>query len=135
MDINTVKEYVQLLKDEGLTVLSISDENMNIHLERQAHQGAAQPQEVREEPKSKFLEINAPQIGTFYIQKDDQDGKPFVTVGDRIKRGDQVGYIEAMKVFNDLISDVDGIVEEIVVRNGDDVEFGDVLIRVRPEEI
>lgn len=142
MDFKEIKKLVKLLKEEDLAVLSISDEDTHIHIEQKgeavsaehAPQGGSGAAAVQKEESSDLAEITAGQIGTFYNQKDENSDETFVSVGDKIKKGDQVGFIEAMKVFNDVKSDVSGVVEEIAVANGDAVEFGDVLIRIRPEE-
>lgn len=142
MDFKEIKKLVKLLKEEDLAVLSISDEDTHIHIEQKGYevstepvlQKDAEPAAVQKEESSDMVEITAGQIGTFYNQKDENSDETFVSVGDKIKKDDQVGFIEAMKVFNDVKSDVSGTVEEITVANGDAVEFGDVLIRIRPEE-
>ena len=142
MDFKEIKKLVKLLKEEDLAVLSISDEDTHIHIEQKGEAVSAEPAPqgdsgaaaVQKEESSDLAEITAGKIGTFYNQKDENSDETFVSVGDKIKKGDQVGFIEAMKVFNDVKSDVSGVVEEIAVANGDAVEFGDVLIRIRPEE-
>lgn len=142
MDFKEIKKLVKLLKEEDLAVLSISDEDTHIHIEQKGEAVSAEPAPqgdsgaaaVQKEESSDLAEITAGQIGTFYNQKDENSDETFVSVGDKIKKGDQVGFIEAMKVFNDVKTDVSGVVEEIAVANGDAVEFGDVLIRIRPEE-
>lgn len=142
MDFKEIKKLVKLLKEEDLAVLSISDDDTHIHIEQKGtavsvepvSQAGSAPPAVQNEASSGLVEITAGQIGTFYNQKDENGEETFVSVGDKIAKGDQVGFIEAMKVFNDVKSDVAGTVEEITVANGDAVEFGDVLIRVRPEE-
>lgn len=145
MDINTVKELIKLLNDENLSVLKIESDDIKVHLERDTNVSKCCSQKVvtntpvksketnTPADPSKYVEITAPQIGTFYIKKDEHSSENFIEVGDRIEVGDQIGYIEAMKMFNDLKSDVSGIVREIVVHNGEDVEYGDVLVRVEPE--
>lgn len=142
MDFKEIKKLVKLLKEEDLAVLSISDDDTHIHIEQKGSvvssepsaQNSAAPAAGQDEGLSGLIEITAGQIGTFYNHKDEKSDETFVSEGDKIAKGDQVGFIEAMKVFNDVKSDVAGVVEEITVANGDAVEFGDVLIRVRPEE-
>lgn len=140
MDFKEIKKLVKLLKEEDLAVLSISENDTHIHIEQKGAESAVQPAAdrpapaVSEEEASKLIEITAGQIGTFYNQKDENSDETFVSEGDKVSKGDQVGFIEAMKVFNDVKSSVAGIVEEITVANGDAVEYGDVLFRVRPEE-
>lgn len=143
MDFKEIKKLVKLLKEEDLAILSISNNDTHIHIEQKGSEIAVQPISngntvsgtVAENDNSyELIEITAGQIGTFYNQKDEGSDETFVSVGDKITKGDQIGFIEAMKVFNDVKSDVAGVVEEITVANGDAVEFGDVLIRIRPEE-
>lgn len=142
MNYKEIKKLVKLLKEEDLAVLSISDDNTHIHIEQKGTVISDQPAAISNnepaaevsEKSSELLEITAGQIGTFYNQRDENSEEVFVTVGDKIEKGDQVGFIEAMKVFNDVKSNVSGVVEEIKIDNGDAVEFGDVLLLVRPEE-
>ena len=89
------------------------------------------------EKKSKTAEaelsgitVKAPLVGTFYCAPSPED-KPFVSVGQRVKKGDVVGIIEAMKLMNEIQSDVSGIVTEIYVENGDGVEYGQPLICIQ----
>lgn len=141
MDFKEIKKLVKLLKEENLAVLSISDDDTHIHIEQRGAAVSAEPvtkdsipEAVQNESSSELVEITAGQIGTFYNQKDENSKETFISAGDKIAEGDQIGFIEAMKVFNDVKSSAAGVVEEITVANGDAVEFGDVLIRVRPEE-
>jgi acetyl-CoA carboxylase biotin carboxyl carrier protein len=79
----------------------------------------------------KWVEITSPMVGTFYsAPAPDED--PFVSVSDRINKGDTVCIIEAMKLMNEIEAEVSGQVMEIVVQNGEPVEFGQVLMRVNP---
>lgn len=142
MDYKEIKKLVKLLKDEDLAVLSVSDNDTHIHIEQKGAETFVSPGAVNNESEAQgkqdeasgLTEVTAGQIGTFYSQKDEDSDETFVKVGDKINKGDQLGFIEAMKVFNDVKSDIAGTVEEITVNNGDAVEFGDVLLRVRPEE-
>ncbi|CEA03689.1 Biotin carboxyl carrier protein of acetyl-CoA carboxylase [Jeotgalicoccus saudimassiliensis] len=140
MNYKEIKKLVKLLKEEDLAVLSVSDNDTYIHIEQKNSGTVTEQSSPAFEPagteaaSSGLVEITAGQIGTFYNQKDENSDETFVSEGSKISKGDQVGFIEAMKVFNDVKSDVSGTVEEIAVSNGDAVEFGDVLIRVRPEE-
>lgn len=74
--------------------------------------------------------VESPMVGTFY-HAPAEDADPFVSVGDRVTKGQIIGIIEAMKLMNEIPSEVDGIVEEILVDNETVVEFGQPLIRVR----
>lgn len=79
-----------------------------------------------------FDHIEAPLVGTFY-HAPSEGADPFVSVGDRVKKGQVIGIIEAMKLMNEVQSEVEGTVEEILVPNETLVEFGQKLIRVRPQ--
>lgn len=81
--------------------------------------------------KQKWLEITSPMVGTFYRAPAPEE-PPFVDVGERITNGQTVCIIEAMKLMNELEAEVSGQVVEILVQNGEPVEFGQVLMRVDP---
>ena len=75
--------------------------------------------------------VTAPMVGTFYAAPTPQD-PPFVQVGDTVRTGQVIGIIEAMKIMNEIASDADGIVSEILVSNGQGVEYGSELLRLAP---
>ena len=70
--------------------------------------------------------VKSPMVGTFY-RSAAPDAKPFVDVGDTVKKGDTICIIEAMKLLNEIESDADGVVKEILVENGQPVEYGQPL--------
>lgn len=80
---------------------------------------------VSQKPAGKS--IKAPLVGTFYAAPS-PDQPPFVQVGDTVKKGDVVLIIESMKLMNEVTSDVDGVVQEILVKNGDAVEYDQPLM-------
>jgi acetyl-CoA carboxylase biotin carboxyl carrier protein len=79
----------------------------------------------------KWVEIKSPMVGTFY-RAPNPDEPPFTAVGDRIANGQTVCIIEAMKLMNELEAEVAGQVMEILVENGQPVEFGQTLMYVSP---
>jgi acetyl-CoA carboxylase biotin carboxyl carrier protein len=79
----------------------------------------------------KWLEIKSPMVGTFY-RAPAPDEPPYVDIGDRIRTGQIVCIIEAMKLMNEIESEVSGQVMEILVNNGEPVEYGQVLMRINP---
>lgn len=81
--------------------------------------------------RNDLLEIKAPMVATFYVAPSPGD-PPFVSLGDRIKVGQTVCILEAMKLMNEIEAEVAGEVVEILVENGTPVEFGQVLMRVKP---
>ena len=74
--------------------------------------------------------INATTVGIFYTAKSPQE-PPYVQVGDEVKQGQIVGVIEAMKVFTNVVADVDGVVERVLVNNEEGVEYGQPLIQIQ----
>lgn len=81
---------------------------------------------------SDFYELKAPLVGTFYSSPKPSD-PPFVNVGDKITKGQVVCIIEAMKIFNDIESEVTGTVHEMCIENGSPIEYDQVIIKILPE--
>ena len=79
----------------------------------------------------KWEEVKSPMVGTFY-RSPSPDEAPFVEVGDRIRTGQSVCIIEAMKLMNEIEAEVSGQVMEILVMNGEPVEYGQPLMRISP---
>jgi acetyl-CoA carboxylase biotin carboxyl carrier protein len=77
------------------------------------------------------VEIKSPTPGTFYTAPN-PGADPYVRVGSRVNPNTVVGLIEAMKLFNEIPADCSGVIVEVVVENGQPVEFGQVLFRVDP---
>ena len=84
-----------------------------------------------EPPKPKLLEVKSPMVGTYYAQPE-PGSKPYVSVGQRIEKGQILCIIEAMKIMNEIESEFSGIVKEVCVSDSHPVEYGQVLIRVDP---
>ena len=81
--------------------------------------------------RSDLVDVTAPMVGTFYTAPAPGD-PPFVEIGNRINVGQTICILEAMKLMNELEAEVAGEVVEILVDNGTPVEFGQVLMRVKP---
>jgi acetyl-CoA carboxylase biotin carboxyl carrier protein len=84
-----------------------------------------------EAAKSKYLEVKSPMVGTYYGAPE-PGAKPYLTVGDRIGKGQILCIIEAMKIMNEIESEFDGVVKEISAQNAHPVEYGQVLFRIDP---
>ncbi|HXY37235.1 MAG TPA: acetyl-CoA carboxylase biotin carboxyl carrier protein [Planctomycetaceae bacterium] len=82
-------------------------------------------------PADGTITINSPTVGTFYSAASPDDS-PFVSIGSRVNPETVVCIVEAMKVFNQIPAEVSGTIVEVLVKNGDSVEFGQPLFRVRP---
>lgn len=87
-------------------------------------------QPIQEEPKEEYKEIKSPMVGTFY-SKPSPDKEEFVKVGDKVKKGQVVCIIEAMKLMNEIEAEFDGEVVEICLNDGDAVEYGKPLFKLK----
>jgi acetyl-CoA carboxylase biotin carboxyl carrier protein len=92
---------------------------------------AGNPAAASEAAPSGLLDMNSPIVGTFYRQPS-QAAPPFVEPGSRVKKGQVLCIIEAMKLMNEIEAEIDAEVVEILVANGQPVEFGELLFRLRP---
>ncbi len=91
-----------------------------------------QPQKKEaEEDESELVEVKSPMVGTFYSASD-PESPPFVKIGQQVQVGMVVCILEAMKVFNEIKSEVAGTIERVLVKNAAAVEFGQPLFLVRP---
>jgi|SRR6476469_2925327 len=79
--------------------------------------------------KARWLEVKSPMVGTYYSAPE-PGAKPYLTVGDRISKGQILCIIEAMKIMNEIESEFDGVVMEILAQNSHPVEYGQVLFRI-----
>ena len=86
---------------------------------------------AKEQPATTLIEIKSPMVGTFY-RAGAPGAPPYVDTGQRISEGDTLCIIEAMKLMNEFESDISGTIEEILVEDGEPVEYGQVLFRVAP---
>ena len=148
MDVKKIESLARLMQETGLTGLELVEDGQQLRLERQvevvaAPVAAAVPAApvpatgaealgvAHEEPapvKEGTL-VLAPTVGVFYSAPG-PDARPFVEVGDQVKKGDTLCIIEAMKLMNEIPSEVDGTVAEICVGNGQVVEFNQPLFRI-----
>jgi acetyl-CoA carboxylase biotin carboxyl carrier protein len=81
---------------------------------------------------SGLLEVTSPIVGTFY-RAPAPDSDPFVEIGSKVTVGSTLCIVEAMKLMNEIESDVSGTVQEIVLKDSEAVEFGQVLFRIKPD--
>ena len=90
------------------------------------------PEKVQEnkECKEEYKIVKSPMVGTFY-SKSSPNAKPYVEVGQQVKKGDILCIVEAMKLMNEIESEFDGEIVEICVNDGDMVDYGKVLFKIR----
>lgn len=142
-----IEKLAKIIADTGLTEISLEDGEQAITLRKDvvvapvspvvstpsavpAAAPASAPAQVQEAaPANKGTPITSPMVGTFY-KSPSPDADPFVTVGQSISKGDVVCIVEAMKMMNEIESEVSGKVVEICVEDGQPVEFGQVLMYI-----
>lgn len=148
MNIKEIKELLQLIEEAAIEEFEMERSGVRIrikksggpssntpHMTRQAVQ-TAQPEpslpmpEPGEEKKEALHLFKAPIVGTFYLTPK-PDAEPFVRPGERVQKGAVLCIIEAMKLFNQIESDVDGEIVHILVENGQPVEYGEPLFEIR----
>lgn len=138
MELEKLKEFIEFMNQNQLCELEIEEEGKKIRLKKfSQEQPTIIPQvitpnivESKPEPiKEGGLEISAPMVGTFY-RAPAPGAKPYVEVGQIIAPGDVICIIEAMKLMNEIKSEIAGKVLEILVENGQPVEFGKPLFKI-----
>lgn len=134
MKTDDIKELIELLKESDLSKLSYKKGDFEVHLERSFSSSAPvqTPPPVASSPAApsesgKF--VTSPMVGTFYAASA-PDQPPFVKVGDVIQKGQIVCIIEAMKVMNEVKANESGKIVEVLVQNGQAVEFSERLFKV-----
>ena len=133
IDKKLIKELVSSLEENKLTELEYSEKDIKIKVVKNAPNEISRTQvqenknENQNEKKIVGTEIKSPIIGTAYLAPE-PGGKKFAEVGKKIKKGDTVMIVEAMKTMNHVPSNKDGIIKEIIVEDGQPVEFGQTLV-------
>lgn len=147
MEIQDILALVQAVADNGLTELKVDDGNVKLSLKKEhpvvnvvagntgagsagsgmqvANTGAA----AKTAPINSDKIVVSPLVGTFYSSSS-PEAESFVKVGDTVKKGQVLGIVEAMKLMNEIESEYDGVVEEIMVGNEEVVEYGQPLFRI-----
>lgn len=140
MNIQQIRELAQIVRENGLSALEVSENECRIRIECEHGRTEAQPlplpmQTVHVEPEegtvdfNRAREIKSPMVGVFYAASA-PEAKPFVQVGSKVKKGDVVCIVEAMKLMNEITADIDGEVVDICVSDGDVVEYGQPLFKL-----
>lgn len=131
-----IRKYAQLMGELGLTGLEIKDKENVVRLER-TYNTSAMPvpvaaQELAPQKKldESIVDVTSPMVGVFY-QAPAENAPAFVNVGDQVKQGTVLCLIEAMKMMNEITAETDGTIAEICVQNGQVVDFGKELFRIK----
>jgi acetyl-CoA carboxylase biotin carboxyl carrier protein len=152
MDFNLIKKYVKLIEESNISELEIEQDNSRIkickkvdipanaqHYALPSNPPAAvnpapkqETQQPKEEKNSKIKEIKSPIVGTFY-RAPGPDADPYIKVGDTVSSGTVLCIIEAMKLMNEIESDITGKIVKILVENGKPVEYNQPLMLIEVE--
>lgn len=131
-----IRKYGQVMAELGLTGLEIKTRDCEVRLERNIASGPVAVQVPVVESRAEEIvagdtvAVTSPMVGVFY-QAPAENAEPYVKVGDKVRKGTVLCIIEAMKMMNEIIAECDGVIEEICVRNGQMVDFGKELFRIR----
>ena len=146
MDLRKIKKLIEMLQESDLNEIEVKEGEESVRINRKkevninpaasqvsisapAPQQSVSPPAIEEEPTHELTKITSPMVGTFY--RSPAPGKPaFVEIGQKVKAGDVVCIVEAMKMMNQVKSDVDGVVREIHIEDGQPVEFDQPLISI-----
>ncbi len=143
-----VKEIIELMIENDLVEIEIADGDSKVHLKRPGHampqmmpqaiyaqsptpQDQNQGNTEKTGDDAKLVNIESPMVGTFYASPS-PDSEAYVKPGDSVTAETVVCIIEAMKVMNEIKAEISGTIEKILLSNGQAVEFGQTLFKVRP---
>ena len=150
MNVRQIRELAQILRQNGLSAIEISEGEFRVKLESAATgtvmmpvasvtmpepvQIAAQPEPAEKTQDvgvdfNDIVEVKSPLVGVYYASPA-PDAEPFVKVGDKVKKGDVLCIVEAMKLMNEITATHDGEIVDICISNGAVVEFGQTLFKL-----
>ncbi|GHU44560.1 acetyl-CoA carboxylase, biotin carboxyl carrier protein [Clostridia bacterium] len=155
MNIDAVRSLTEIFTKNGLTRLEISEGDVKIRLEKEKTIVQAQPvapafapiaptgatlapaapaegdkaTENNSMDFSNLTDLKSPLVGVFYSAAS-PGAEPFVHIGSKVKKGDVLGIVEAMKLMNDIVAEQDGEIVDICIKDGDIAEFGQVLFKL-----
>ncbi len=147
MELENIVTLIKAVSESGVTGFKYEQDGIKLNIQNEITKTISIPQECldaqpivsaqsqlanegqngKEENSGRW--IKSPLVGRFYVAPA-EDAEPFVAVGDQVKKGQVVAIVEAMKLMNDIESDFEGIVAEILVENGEAVEYGQPLFRI-----
>ncbi|UWF57866.1 acetyl-CoA carboxylase biotin carboxyl carrier protein subunit [Staphylococcus hyicus] len=147
MDLKQIDQTLNLLRAYGAKHFKYKDDDIELELDLavQTQQGdhitpnnqVQIPSQSSKAEKSTIEStddekvIRSQMIGTFYLQDEKEITKPVIKVGDKISQGDIIGYVEAMKVMNEVTSDTSGEITEILVEHGENIEHNQIIVKLK----
>lgn len=141
MEIEDLKGLIELLKETDITELQIEKNGSKVKIKREkllssielSKPGVAQEKPSTEisEENQRLITVTSPIVGTFY-RASSPEAEPFVQAGSRVKKGQVLCIIEAMKLMNEIECEAEGVVVRALVENGQSVEYGEPLFLIEP---
>ncbi|MEJ2695102.1 MAG: acetyl-CoA carboxylase biotin carboxyl carrier protein [Candidatus Sulfobium sp.] len=143
MELEDLKNLIELLKDTDITELQVEKEGTKVRIRREkmfpgfeisAQQKAVIQENIvaeKEEETQRLITVTAPIVGTFY-RSPSPEASHFVEPGLQVKKGQVLCIIEAMKLMNEIESEVDGTLVKVLIENGQPVEYGEPLFLIDP---
>ena len=153
MELEDLKSIIEMLKNSDITDLQLESEGYKVRLKREkiiasfeasrpayhvpaaretAAQASVTERQAEEQEAHGLFTVTAPLVGTFY-RAGSPDDEPFAEVGDRVKKGQVICIVEAMKLMNEIESEVSGVIVKCLVDNAQPVEYGEPLFLVEPD--
>lgn len=158
MKTSEIRDLIDFISQSGLNEVNIETKELKLHVKREPDQKvmksspapammtmpmhapvasaptpAASPRQEKPAAAGKTtVDVKSPMIGTFY-RSSNPDTPPFISVGDKVTKGQTVCIIEAMKLFNEIESEVSGTVVKVMIENATPVEYDQVLFVVEPD--
>jgi len=144
MELEDLKQLIELLKETDITEIQVEKEGTKVKIKREKFfqsleiaaqkesslQESALKKEIEDETQ-RLITVTSPIVGTFY-RSPSPEAPIFVETGLRVKKGQVLCIIEAMKLMNEIESEVDGILLKALVENGQPVEYGEPLFLIEP---
>lgn len=131
-----IRKYAGLMQELGLTGLEITEDNKVVRLERNLSAPVREtiaveaPAAPAKQENSEYISVKSPIVGVFYAAPT-ENGAPYVSIGDRVEKGSTLCIIEAMKLMSEIPAEEGGIITEVCVTNGQVVEYGTELFRMK----
>jgi acetyl-CoA carboxylase biotin carboxyl carrier protein len=142
MELDDLKELISFLKDTDITELQVEKDGTKVKIRRQMMLSSLEmhPKPLlttiertgeTEEDTQRLITITCPIVGTFY-RAPSPDAPPFVDAGAKVRKGQVICIIEAMKLMNEIESELEGVIVRALVENGQPVEYGEPLFLIEP---
>ncbi|MCG6552773.1 MAG: acetyl-CoA carboxylase biotin carboxyl carrier protein [Candidatus Magnetominusculus sp. LBB02] len=144
MDINEIRQLIELIKETDIAELQYEKDGMRISLKRESSTASAlrpvaaptavpeeKAAETKEQEDAGYVTVKSPIVGTFY-RSSTPEAAPLVELGDSVRKGQALCIVEAMKLMNEIESEVSGKIVKIFHENGTAVEYGEPLFQINP---